>query len=105
MKFFNSTIFISRRIPGIRSGRLEQPLIRVLATGCIGLKKNISLVEVPGEILVVGVSGDRINLLTAIDDPVIINRIKEQANGSAGVAFGQHLKYFTSKIKGSRDAD
>ncbi len=97
--------YFSRRISGFQSGRTQERLIRVLATGPIGLKKNISLVEVPGEILVVGVTGERINLLTSIKDPAIISRLKERSNEKPSAAFGQHLKYFTSKIKGVRDAE
>jgi len=97
--------YISKRISGFTSGRIEERLIRVLATGCVGLKKNISLVEVPGKILVVGITGERINLLTTIKDPAIISRLKEKSKEKHAAAFGQHLQYFTSRIKGIKDAE
>ena len=97
--------YFSRRLSGITSGRVEDRLIRVLASGSVGMKKNISLVEVPGEILVVGITAERINLLTSIKDPDIIDRLKERSNGKYTAAFGQHLKYFTSKITGNQDAE
>ena len=97
--------YLSRRISGVHSGRAEERLIRVLATGSVGLKKNISLVEVAGEILVVGVSGDRINLLTTIKDPAVISRLRDRAGDKSSAAFGQHLKYFVSKLKGIQDAE
>jgi flagellar biogenesis protein FliO len=98
-------LYFSRRLSGISSARVEDRLIRVLASGSVGMKKNISLVEVPGEILVVGIAGERINLLTSIKDPDIINSLKERSNGKYTTAFGQHLKYFTSKITGNQDAE
>ena len=99
------TLYFSRRLSGFHSGRVEDRLIRVLATGAIGLKKNISVVEVAGEILVVGVTGDRINLLTTVKDPAVISRLKARSNDKSTGAFGQHLKYFASKLKGMQDAE
>ncbi len=48
-------------------------LIRVIANRYIGVKKNIALVEVPGSILVIGVSNDKISLLTKIEDQAILD--------------------------------
>ena len=48
-------------------------MIRVLASQYIGLKKSISLVEIPGAILVVGIAGDTIRLLTKIEDKTILD--------------------------------
>lgn len=98
-------VYFLRRISGFRSGRFEHGWINVLATGSLGLKKHISLVQVPGEILVVGISGERINLLTSIKDPALINRLKEQMTEKPGAPFGQYLQHFTSRLKGSKDAE
>ncbi len=97
--------YFSKRITGVHAGRIEQRMIRVLATGPVGLKKHISLVEVPGEVLVVGITAERINLLTTIKDPAVIDRLKQNAGESATAAFGQQLKYFTDKLKGIKDAE
>ena len=98
-------LYFSRRISGISSHRAQQRLIRVLASGPVGLKKTISLVKVPGEILVVGITGDRINLLTSIKDPAVINRLTEGVQQPSVASFGEHLRQFTSRIKGVKDAD
>ncbi len=50
------------------------PLIRVISSQYIGIKKHIALVEVPGAVLVLGVSNDTIALLTKIEDPGGIRR-------------------------------
>jgi flagellar protein FliO/FliZ len=51
-------------------------LVQVLSTNFLGPKKNIALVEVAGEILVLGVSEQNISLLTSIREPGRIEEIK-----------------------------
>lgn len=58
--------YVARQFAGRSSGAPGGKPIRVLANTCIGMKKNISLVRVPGEILVLGVTNDRITCLTKI---------------------------------------
>ena len=52
------------------TGKAET-LIRVLAIRSVGVKKQIVLVEIPGAVLVIGMAGDRMNLLDKIVDPDI----------------------------------
>jgi flagellar biosynthetic protein FliO len=54
----------------------NEKFVRVLGTGFIGPKQNIVLVDVVGEILVLGTSNDRISLLTHIQDKEKIEQIK-----------------------------
>lgn len=54
-------------------------LIQVLGTGFLGPKKNIVLVEVAGEVLVLGMSNDNISLLSQIQDKEKIEQIKAAA--------------------------
>ena len=63
-----------------------EKLIQVLGTGFIAPKKNIALVEVAGEILVLGVSNDNISLLSNIQDEERIEKIKKAGQG--GGPFG-----------------
>jgi len=51
-------------------------LVQVLSTNFLAPKKNIALVEVAGEILVLGVSDQNISLLTSIREPDRIEEIK-----------------------------
>jgi len=51
-------------------------LVQVLSTNFLAPKKNIALVEVAGEILVLGVSDQNISLLTSIREPERIEEIK-----------------------------
>jgi flagellar biosynthetic protein FliO len=61
-------------------------LVQVLSTNFLAPKKNITLVEVAGEILVLGISDQNISLLTSIREPGRIKDIKnlhgEKCDGS-----------------------
>jgi len=50
--------------------------VRVLGSGFLGPKKSIVMVEVAGEVLVLGISNDNISLLTQIQDKEKIEEIK-----------------------------
>ena len=97
------TLWLVRRFVQSRSGRFNGQLIRVLASSTVGLKKNIALVEVPGQVLVLGMTGDRINLLTKIEDPESIRRIHGDLSAKPAIPFAEHLNFFSSKFKGSHD--
>jgi flagellar biosynthetic protein FliO len=67
-----------------------EKLINVLGTGFLGPKKNIVLVEVAGEVLVLGMSQDHIALLTSITDPEKIEDIKSTGGkGGSGLNWNQ----------------
>lgn len=67
-----------------------EKLVNVLGTGFLGPKKNIVLVEVAGEVLVLGMSQDHIALLTSITDPEKIEEIKSAGSkGGSGLNWNQ----------------
>ncbi len=78
-------------------------MIRVLASQYIGLKKNISLVEIPGAILVVGIAGDTIRLLTKIDDKTILDQIHDPGTGRITPSFSDHLNKITRRFTVSKN--
>ena len=104
-----------------------EKIIKVLSTGYLAPKKNIALVEVAGEILVLGISNDNISLLANIDDEHRIERIKNSQSkpGAGGVmsstggsisrdsmlagaprsvqGFAKYLKQFSGKEGDSRE--
>ena len=63
-------------------------LVNVLGTWFLGPKKNIALVEVAGEILVLGMSQDNITLLSSIIDEEKIEEIKNASGkGKSGLGW------------------
>lgn len=87
-------------IPGVREG-----LVKVLGKISLSQKQGIYVVEVPGHILVLGVSGENITYLTEIEpgkDGAYIgekgNDTKKQNNAS----ISQYLQSFMEKFKGEK---
>jgi flagellar biosynthetic protein FliO len=81
--------YLQRRRPA------QRRLVRVVASQPIGVKKAVTLVEVPGCVLVLGVSGDRIQLLTRLKDPQVLERIGSDA-GAETDSFVEHLSRLAS---------
>ena len=85
-------------------GSSKERLIRVVASQYIGIKKNIALVEVPGAILVLGVSNDSISLLTKIDDNSVLEGIRQETNRITP-SFSDHLQRLTAKFKQAKNGE
>ncbi len=66
--------FVKRLLHAGVTGKANQ-LIRVLNVRSVGIKKQIALVEIPGAVLVIGMAGDRMQLLDKIEDVDIRNQI------------------------------
>ena len=94
--------YFAKRVMRKDIGASGGELIRVLASQYIGLKKNISLVEVPGSILVVGISGDSICLLTKIEDKTVLDQIHDRGIGRIPPSFSDQLNKITSRFIGHR---
>ena len=85
-------------------GGSNEALIKVIASQYIGIKKNISLVEIPGSILVVGVSNDNISLLTKIEDKVVLDDLRQE-NSRIAPSFSDHLQRLTGRFKLAKSSD
>jgi flagellar protein FliO/FliZ len=73
-------------------------LVRVIASQAIGIKKTVTLVDVPDAVLVLGVSGDRIQLLSRIDDPETLRQVRTHP-GPSGTHFHDHLVRLVARRK------
>ena len=96
--FYLMKRFIKRDIGGSKD-----QLIRVVANQYVGVKKNIALVEVPGSILVVGISNDNLSLLTKIEDAVVIDAIRQEGSRVAP-SFADHLQRLTARFKQAKNS-
>ncbi len=70
---------------GLMGGNTQT--IKILGTGVLGPRKSVSLVEVAGEILVLGISNDNISLLSKIEDEEKIEEIKTAPNATISSAW------------------
>ncbi|MFO7985584.1 MAG: flagellar biosynthetic protein FliO [Desulfatiglandaceae bacterium] len=92
-----AVLYFMKRATGNRTGQSKGSMIRVLASHYVGVKKNISLVEIPGTVLVVGITNDHIDLLTRIDDVEIMRQLSESGNEQR--SFADHFQKISSLYK------
>ncbi len=97
-------LYLTKRYLKRDGGGPNGRLIQVIANQYIGIKKNIALVEVPGSILVVGVSNDKISLLTKIEDKAVIESIHQEHPGMT-TSFSDHLQRLTSRLKSAKTGE
>jgi flagellar protein FliO/FliZ len=97
------TLWFFKRFVQSRAGGVNNRLIRVLASCTIGLKKTITLVDVPDAILVLGVTGDRISLLARIEEPEVMRKIRGEIPTKQVIPFAEHLQFFSSRFKGRQN--
>ena len=75
-------------------------MIKVLASHYLGTKKSIAIVQVPGQILVLGIGAEQINLLSRIDDPEVVAEMAFPANpANRAGGFRQQLQRMTSSLR------
>ncbi len=92
-----------RKITGRRLGGGRGKHIQVLESHYMGVKKSIAMVHVPGKVLVLGITTDRITLLDTIDDDRIETPPEKQETQAFGPLLSERLKKIGLKRKG-RDA-
>lgn len=79
------------------------PLLRVLASHPLGVKRSVLLLEVPGGVLVLGVTPERIQLLDRIRDPQLLERIGRGGREPAA-SFADQLTRILSRVTGGGHA-
>ena len=84
----------SRKLLGAGQ-RTGAKTIAVLESTPLGLKKAVSLVKVPGAVLVVGITNDRISLLERIDE-ADFKALREIEPSRPLSTFQDHLRRFTT---------
>ena len=89
-----------RKMTGQRIGATGGKRIQVLESHYMGVKKSISLVQVPGKVLVLGITADRITLLDTVDEDIIETPTKEGDDKSFGPLFSERLKKIGHRRKG-----
>lgn len=87
---------ISHTPAGIDNGNA----INILMTRYLGPKHSIMMIEVLGQMLVVGVSSGQMTLLTKITDPVLVERMYNmQKVQSMGMPSAQAMQEYPLRIK------
>lgn len=74
--------------------------IRILSTRYLGPKSSIMLVDVLGSVIVVGVTGSQISMLTTITDEESLESLKSSRAGDGGPqAFLDQITLYKRKLK------
>lgn len=94
--------YFAKRILKRQVGNSKGKMIRVLESSFIGVKKNISLVEIPGAILVLGITNDNISLLSKIENQEILDGYKKVEKEKELLSFSDRLNQFSLKLKGMK---
>lgn len=101
--FLNHYVRRQLHAGGRRDG---QRRVRVLETAHLGVKKSISMVHVPGAVLVLGVTADRISLLERIDDPDgDLTEVARPTGKAPARSFQDHLRQLTAALGGGPPAN
>ena len=79
-----------------------EKLVKVLANTYMGAKKSIALVEIPGAVLVLGVTGESINLLARIDDREIVEHVKSPKGERSLPSFADQLQKWSSRLRAEK---
>jgi flagellar biosynthetic protein FliO len=95
--------YFTRRLSKFDRYGSKDKLVRVVANKFIGVKKNICLVEIPGSVLVLGVTNDRITLLSQISDEATLEKIRCTQAAPPPISFADQLNKFTAKFKTLKD--
>jgi flagellar biosynthetic protein FliO len=85
-------IWVCKRMPGRKGSFPSEGQVRLLTSKPIAPRKFVSLVEIGGQILVLGVSEAQITLLHKIENPEFIARTEtQQSPGSERLSIFGHF--------------
>jgi len=93
--------YVMKRYLKRDGGSSSGQLIQVIASQYIGIKKHIALVKIPGAILALGISNDKISLLTKIEDQAILEEILQESSGTSPT-FSEHLQRLSTRFKSAQ---
>jgi flagellar biosynthetic protein FliO len=88
--------FLKNGVAGLGSKSLQ-----ILESAPLGLKKSLTLVKVPGAVLVLGITPDRITLLDRLDGQVYAE-LSERQTPPATPTFQDHLRKVTGLWQSGR---
>ena len=74
-------------------------LTKIMDRTPLGVKKNVTVIQVADRILVLGVTHDRISLLAQIEDQESVERITNHVSKRTATGFSSHLSRFLDKAR------
>jgi flagellar biosynthetic protein FliO len=82
-----------------RTGVINDGFIKILSTKYLDPKNSIMLIDILGDILVIGVSSNQISLLTKIADDDSLEKLNSiNVKGERNPPFSDYLMHYKTKI-------
>jgi flagellar protein FliO/FliZ len=103
LAFLLAALYVSKRYLRRGGPRYSGGMMRVLSSIHVGVKKSVTMVEVPGAVLVLGVTNDHIRLLTKIEDESLLDQFQIPENEALSGSFLDELKSLSAKFKKRTD--
>jgi len=97
--FLFISLHVFKRMYKNKLGGQTGNLINILASSYVGVKKNVALVAVPGTVLVLGITNDRITLLSEISKDAVDASMGPNTDRKKPMPFAEHLRRLASKPK------
>jgi flagellar biosynthetic protein FliO len=91
--------FFLKRFSVKRSGQGEASLIRILETRSLGVKKQLAVLDVMGDLFLLGISGDSLTLLSRIRSRLDPGDLKTEKHGLSYSGFGDYLARLGTGVK------
>lgn len=86
---------LARRNLAFGRGPGGQGLIRILESRHLGVKKSIAVVQVHDALLVLGISADRVNLLSRLDSEIPVPAASQEISPGQPTGFREYLQRLT----------
>ena len=95
------TAYLFRKAMRRGGGEINnRDLIRILSSQYLGPKNSIMLVDVLGQVMVVGISSGTMSLLTEIMDPEALDHLKDiREHKGRGTSFSGYLKGYLKRSR------
>lgn len=95
------TAYLFRKAVRRGGGEINnRAVIRILSSQYLGPKSSIMLVDVLGQVMVIGMSGGTMSLLTEIMDPEALEQLKDiRERKGRGPSFSGYLKGYLKRSR------
>ncbi len=96
-------LYFAKRQINKQTGIKGTQLIKILASRYIGVKKMIALVEVPGSVLVLGITNEKVSLLDKIDNKETLIQCQQADKADMTATFSDQFNKLCSNFGGKKE--
>ena len=97
-------VYWLRKKMNVPMGTSDKKAIAIIAHHYLGAKKAISLVQVPGKVLVLGITAENIRLLDKIDPALIPASGQMPQDTTKNITFSEYLSRWSTSLAGRKES-